>query len=307
MGAVVNWVKDLDRNDSVYCIVDLHALTIPKDPKELREKVRMLTASLVAIGVDPERCTLFAQSHVPQHAQLGWVMQCNTSYGELSRMTQFKDKRERASFVSSGLFSYPALQSADILLYDTEKVPVGADQRQHIELARDTAERFNSRYGETFVIPEHSIPEAGARIMDLQQPDNKMSKSLDSPQGTVLLADTPAAITKKFKRAVTDSDNEVYFDIENKPGVSNLLSILGAATGGDPKTLGENYEQYGPLKADTAEAVVSLIEPIQQRYNELISDQGELDNILATGASKAMEMAQPVLERAYRALGIGPV
>src|SRR4051794_6596729 len=209
LGAVQNWVAALDgEDDCVYCVVDLHALTIPKDPAELRAKVLEITQLLVACGLDPERCTLFVQSHVPAHAELAWLMECTVSFGELSRMTQFKDKRDRAEFVSAGLFTYPALQAADILLYDTDSVPVGDDQRQHIELARDAAERFTPRYGETFVAPAHATPPFGARVMDLQEPTNKMSKSLDSPQGTVLVTDEPAAIIKKFKRAVTDSDGE---------------------------------------------------------------------------------------------------
>ena len=237
LGAVVNWVRDLSHDEAIYCVVDLHAITIPKDPVELRRASIDLASWFIAAGLDPDRCTLFVQSHVPEHAQLGWLMQCSTSFGELSRMTQFKDKKERAEFVSAGLFSYPALQAADVLLYDTDKVPVGDDQRQHIELCRDVAERFNNRYGPTFVIPEHSIPAAGARIMDLQNPTSKMSKSLDSPQGTVLASDTPRDIEKKFKRAVTDSETEIRFDVAAKPGVSNLLSILGAATGRDPEKI----------------------------------------------------------------------
>lgn len=310
LGAVVNWVRDLDVDDSVFCIVDLHALTVPKDPAELRARTRDLGAWLVACGLDPERCILFVQSHVPQHAQLGWIMQCVISYGELGRMTQFKDKRSQQEFVSSGLFTYPALQAADILLYDTEKVPVGADQKQHIELCRDAAERFNSRYGTdtrpVFVLPVHSTPTAGARVMDLQRPESKMSKSLDSPQGTVLLTDTPAQITKKFKRAVTDSDGEVRYDVAAKPGVSNLLSILGAVTGDDPTALAAKYEQYGPLKADCAAAVVEHLVPIQERHATLAADPAELDRLLAVGAGKATEIAAGVLSRVERALGIGP-
>ena len=305
LGAVINWVRDLDGDDAIYCIVDLHALTIPKDPAELRAKSADLAAMLFACGLDPDRCTLFIQSHVPEHAQLGWLMQCTISYGELSRMTQFKDKRDRAEFVSSALFAYPALQAADILLYDTQKVPVGADQKQHIELCRDAAERFNSRYGETFVLPQHSTPAAGARVMDLQNPTAKMSKSLDSPAGTVLLTDDPAAITKKFKRAVTDSDGEVRYDPETKPGVANLLSILGGALGEDPASLADRYTQYGPLKADCAEAVIERLRPIQERYAEFAADHGELNRMLEAGSAKARSIAGPVLHRAEQALGIG--
>lgn len=306
LGAVVNWVRGLDDDEATFCIVDLHALTIPKDPSELRTKTTEAAATLVAAGLDPDRCTLFVQSHVPYHARLGWIMECTVSYGELSRMTQFKDKRERADFVSAGLFSYPALQAADILLYDTEKVPVGDDQRQHIELCRDAAMRFNARFGDTFVIPAHAIPPAGARVMDLANPTAKMSKSVDSPQGSVLLSDTAAQITKKFKRAVTDSEDDVRFDPVEKPGVSNLLSILAAATGGDPETLAANYSQYGPLKSDCAEAVVALLEPLAARRAELLADPAEMRRLLEQGADKASSVASTVYERAEKALGIGP-
>ena len=306
LGAVANWVRDLDEDDAVYCVVDLHALTIPKDPAELRRKTIELTQLLVAAGLDPQRCTLFVQSHVRAHAELGWLMECTASYGELSRMTQFKDKRERAEFVSAALFTYPALQAADILLYDTEKVPVGDDQRQHVELARDVAERFNTRYGETFVVPAHSIPKAGARVMDLQNPANKMSKSLDSPQGTVLVLDDPRDIERKFKRAVTDSEPEVRYDPVAKPGVSNLLSILGAATGRAPEDVAEDYTQYGPLKADAAAAVIELVTPIRSRFDELAADPVETARLLRLGASKADAIATPVLDRARAAIGLTP-
>ena len=306
LGAVANWVRDLDEDDAVYCVVDLHALTIPKDPAELRRKTIELTQLLVAAGLDPQRCTLFVQSHVRAHAELGWLMECTASYGELSRMTQFKDKRERAEFVSAALFTYPALQAADILLYDTEKVPVGDDQRQHVELARDVAERFNTRYGETFVVPAHSIPKAGARVMDLQNPANKMSKSLDSPQGTVLVLDDPRDIERKFKRAVTDSEPEVRYDPVAKPGVSNLLSILGAATGRAPEDVAEDYTQYGPLKADAAAAVIDLVTPIRSRFDELAADPVETARLLRLGASKADAIATPVLDRARAAIGLTP-
>lgn len=305
LGAVVNWVRDLDIDDAVYCVVDLHAITIPKDPAELVTRTRDLVALLIACGLDTDRCTLFVQSHVPQHAQLAWIMQCNVSFGELGRMTQFKDKSERQQFISAGLFTYPALQAADILLYDTEKVPVGADQKQHIELCRDAAERFNNRFGPTFVVPEHSTPAAGARVMDLQNPEAKMSKSLDSPQGTVLVTDDPKAIEKKFKRAVTDSDGEVRFDIADKPGVSNLLSILGGATQRDPSALAADFSQYGELKAACAEAVIECLMPVQRRYAELRADPAELDRLIAVGADKAEAVAGRVLARVERAVGIG--
>ena len=227
LGAVGPWVAG-QHPEAIFCVVDLHALTVPRDPAELRRKTRDLTLLLVAAGLDPEVVTLFAQSHVRQHSELSWIMECTAAFGELSRMTQWKDKRERAEFVSAGLFTYPALQAADILLYDTDEVPVGDDQRQHLELARDLAIRFNSRYGDTLVVPKHVIPPVGARIMDLQDPTKKMSKSLDSPQGCVEVLDDPKDIVKKVKRAVTDRDGEVRWDPQGKPGVSNLLSILAA-------------------------------------------------------------------------------
>ncbi|MEZ5229308.1 MAG: tryptophan--tRNA ligase [Acidimicrobiales bacterium] len=249
LGALRNWETMQHDADSVYCIVDLHALTLPKEPGEVLQGTLDIAKILLAIGIDPEASTLFVQSQVPEHTELAWLMQTTVSYGELSRMTQFKDKSERSTgFVSAALFTYPALQAADILLYDTDVVPVGDDQRQHIELTRDAAMRFNTRYGDTFVIPEHRIPAAGARVMDLQHPENKMSKSVDSPQGTVGILDDPKTIEKKFKRAVTDNDAEVRYDPTTKPGVSNLLDILAAVTGGDPHALAEGYTQYGPSR-----------------------------------------------------------
>ena len=303
LGAVRRWVQDQHEADSLYCLVDLHALTLPKEPGEVREKTLELAQLLLAAGLDPDVCTLFVQSHVAEHSQLAWLMECTASVGELRRMTQFKDKGDRTDFVSAGLFTYPALMAADILLYDTDRVPVGDDQRQHVELARDLAERFNARYGGTFVVPEHVIPPVGARIMDLQEPTRKMSKSIDSPQGTVLLVDPPEVITKKIKRAVTDTEPEVRFDPVAKPGVSNLLSILGAATGGDPAELATGYEQYGPLKADTAEAVVEALRPLQARFEELKADPAETSRLLAKGADKARSLAASTLARAMRAIG----
>jgi tryptophanyl-tRNA synthetase len=259
---------------------------------------------LVAAGLDPEVCTLFVQSQVPEHAQLGWLMECTAAFGELRRMTQFKEKGEQADFTSAGLFTYPALMAADILLYDTDRVPVGDDQRQHLELTRDVAERFNSRYGQTFVVPEADIPKVGARVMDLQEPTRKMSKSVDSPQGTVLMLDDPATIERKFKRAVTDNDAEVRYDPAAKPGVSNLLSILAAATDGDPESLAGQYDQYGPLKADTAAALVELLRPIQARYAELSADPTALTELLAKGADRARSIAEVTLARAHAAVGL---
>jgi tryptophanyl-tRNA synthetase len=304
LGAIRNWVVDQHEADSVYCVVDLHALTIPKDPGEVRESTLRMAQMLMAIGLDPDVCTLFVQSHVPEHTSLSWLLECTVSFGELRRMTQFKDKSDRADFISAGLFTYPALQAADILLYDTNRVPVGDDQRQHLELARDVAIRFNSRYGDTFVVPEHAIPRSGARVMDLQDPTNKMSKSSSSPQGVVGLLEDLKAIEKKIKRAVTDTESEVRYDVAAKPGVSNLLSILGAATGRTPEQAAAGYTQYGPLKSDTAAAVVEMIRPIQQRYAELSADPAETARLLAKGAEKARSIAVGVNERAHRNIGL---
>jgi tryptophanyl-tRNA synthetase len=304
LGAVRPWVVAQHTDDAIHCVVDLHALTVPKDPAELRAKILETTQILVAAGLDPEVTTLFAQSQVNEHAELGWIMECTAAFGELRRMTQFKDKSDRADFVSAGLFTYPALMAADILLYDTEKVPVGDDQRQHLEIARDLAVRFNSRYGDTFVVPQAAIGQVAARVMDLQAPERKMSKSVDSPQGTVLVLDDPKVIERKFKRAVTDSDAEVRFDPEARPGVSNLLSILAAATDGDPAELAERYTQYGPLKADAAEAVIELLRPLQERYAELGVDPGETARILALGAEKARKTASATMIRVRDRLGL---
>lgn len=303
LGAIQNWVRDLDTHDTIICIVDLHALTIARDPHETRMNRLGLAAALIAAGIDPDRCILFMQSAVPEHAQLGWIMQCTASYGELSRMTQFKEKRERVDFISSGLFSYPALQAADILLYDTDEVPVGDDQRQHVELCRDLAIRFNNRYGRTFVVPRHVIAPVGARVMDLANPTNKMSKSLDGP-GTIWLSDPVASIEKKFKRAVTDSLDSVTYDREGQPGVANLLDILSACTGTPPADLARSYDQYGALKLDCAAAVIDLVEPIRQQSLSLLQDPAELDRILTTGANRAREIASKVLARAQTHIGM---
>jgi len=304
LGATRNWVAMQHRTDAVFCVVDLHAITIPKAPGEVRDGSLRLSQMLMAVGLDPEKCIIFVQSHVREHTECAWLMECNVSFGELSRMTQFKDKSGRQDFISAGLFTYPALQAADILLYDTDQVPVGDDQRQHIELARDIAERFNSRYGQTFTVPEAVIPETGARVMDLQRPTDKMSKSLDSPKGTVNLLDEPKSIAKKIKSAVTDNDGTVRFDIAEKPGVSNLLSILGATTGRDPVALADEYSQYGPLKVDTADAVVAMLEPIQARYRELESDPAETARLLAIGADKARTIAAKTMHRARANVGL---
>ena len=306
LGALRNWVDGQHDKDVFHGIVDLHALTVTTEPDVVGPATTDLAAMLFAIGLDPEIATVFVQSHVPEHSQLGWIMECTVSFGELSRMTQFKDKsaRREADFVSAGLFTYPALQAADIVLYDADEVPVGEDQRQHIEITRDIAIRFNSRFGDTLVVPEAVTPRAGARVMDLQEPTSKMSKSGDSDAGCVFMLDTPAAIEKKFKRAVTDSENEVRYDIASKPGVSNLLDILSAATGGDRERLAEEYSQYGPLKSDTAAAVIELLQPIQERHRELMADPAELSRLLGLGAERARAVASDTLERVHRSIGL---
>jgi tryptophanyl-tRNA synthetase len=261
---------------------------------------------LFAVGLDPEVATVFVQSHVAEHSQLAWVMECTVSYGELSRMTQFKDKSGQHEFVSAGLFTYPALMAADILLYDADEVPVGDDQRQHVEITRDAAIRFNHRFGDTLVVPKAVTPPAGARVMDLQNPSSKMSKSSSSEAGIVNMLDPADVILRKFKRAVTDSEAEVRYDRESKPGVSNLLEILAAATSSTPQTIAEKYAQYGPLKADAGEAVVELLRPIQVRYEELLADRGQLATLLHQGATKARAVAGATLQRCYDAIGFLP-
>ncbi len=306
LGALRNWVDGQHDKDVFHGIVDLHALTVTTEPDVVGPATTDLAAMLFAIGLDPEIATVFVQSHVPEHSQLGWIMECTVSFGELSRMTQFKDKsaRREAEFVSAGLFTYPALQAADIVLYDADEVPVGEDQRQHIEITRDIAIRFNNRFGDTLVVPEAVTPRAGARVMDLQEPTSKMSKSGDSDAGCVFMLDTPAAIEKKFKRAVTDSENEVRYDIASKPGVSNLLDILSAATGDDRERLAEEYSQYGPLKTDTAAAVIELLQPIQKRHRVLMADPAELSRLLGLGAERARSVASDTLERVHRSIGL---
>jgi tryptophanyl-tRNA synthetase len=305
LGALRQWAVAQDHDDCTFCIVDLHALTGTISPAELRERTLDLAVTLLAVGLDPERCTLFVQSQVPAHAELAWVMECTISYGELGRMTQFKSKAEERDFVPAGLYTYPALQAADILVHDAEKVPVGDDQRQHLELARDAAIRFNARYGEgLLVVPEHVIPPVGARVMDLQEPTRKMSKSTISPQGTIDLLDDPAAITKKVKRAVTDTDGEVRYDPRAKPGVSNLLELLSAATGTPPAELAGRYDQYGPLKGDVAEALVELLRPVRERYAELAADPAAVTAALGRGREKAAERADATVARVHEALGL---
>ena len=305
LGAVRNWAAMQDA-DAIYCVVDLHAVTIPQDPAELGPRTLETVAGLIAAGLDPDVCTLFVQSHVPEHIQLSWLMEVTVSFGELSRMVQFKDKSQQRDFVSAGLFTYPALQAADILLYDTEVVPVGDDQRQHVELTRDIAERFNARYGEVFVVPRHEIPALGARVMDLQEPTAKMSKSAGTMAGCVLLFEDVDSVARKIRRAVTDSGSEVVYDPDSKPGVSNLVSILAGATGRKPDELAGEFTGYGALKNATAEAVVELLGPIQRRRDELLSDPAELHRLVALGAAKARQVAGPVFERARSAMGFLP-
>ena len=308
LGALRNWVSGQHENDVFHGIVDLHALTVTETPGVLGDQTVSLAAMLFAVGLDPEVATVFVQSHLPQHSQLAWIMECTVSYGELSRMTQFKDKaaKREADFVSAGLFTYPALQAADILLYDANEVPVGDDQRQHIEITRDIAIRFNHRFGDTFVLPKAVTPKAGARVMDLQNPQSKMSKSSSSDAGIVYLLDEPAAIERKFKRAVTDSSSEVVYDRDAKPGVANLLEILATASGSTPENVAKNYTQYGPLKADAGAAVVEMLTPIRERYRELMNDRGELARLIRRGDERAEKVAAATLARAQSAIGMLP-
>jgi tryptophanyl-tRNA synthetase len=287
-------------------VVDLHALTFDHDPEALAAKTLESATVLLAAGIDPDVSTLFVQSHLHEHTDLSWILECVATYGELHRMTQFKEKSEGRESVSVGLFTYPVLQAADILLYDADQVPVGEDQRQHLELTRDIAVRFNNRYGETFVVPEATIPKVGARVMDLQDPTIKMSKSRSSPQGKIDLLEAPESITRKIKRAVTDNETEVRYDRAAKPGVANLLDLLAVATGTTPENAAKGYEQYGPLKADTAAAVVEFLRPVQQRFQELSRDPDHVRAVLRSGADKAREVAAATLARAQRAIGLLP-
>ncbi len=306
LGALQNWVADQHTHESFHPIVDLHAVTVPQDPAELRSATLRLAQMLMAAGLDPDICVLFVQSHVPEHTQLAWVLECTAGFGELRRMHQFKDKSADTDFVSAGLFTYPVLQAADIVLYDADAVPVGDDQRQHIELTRDIAQRFNARFGEVLVVPEHRIPPAGARVMDLQEPTRKMSKSAGEAPGTIWLLDEPDVIRRKIRRAVTDSDSEVRFDRDMKPGVSNLLEILGAATQRSPGDVADDYDRYGPLKNDCAEAVVELLAPIRQRFAALSADRGETQRALRAGAGAAGEVAAATMARVREAMGFLP-
>ncbi|MEU8996731.1 tryptophan--tRNA ligase [Streptomyces caniferus] len=310
LGAVRQWVAMQESHDAFYMVVDLHAITVPQDPAELRRNTRIAAAQLLAAGLDPERCTLFVQSHVPEHAQLGWVMNCVTGFGEASRMTQFKDKsaKQGADSTTVGLFTYPVLMVADILLYQADQVPVGEDQRQHLELTRDLADRFNTRFGDTFTIPNAHIVKETAKIFDLQDPSVKMSKSASSPKGIVDLLDDPKVTAKKVKSAVTDTDTVIRFDREAKPGVSNLLTILSTLTGTSVPDLETSYEgkMYGALKTDLAEVMVDFVTPFRNRTQEYLDDPETLDAILAKGAEKARAVAAETLATTYDRLGLLP-
>ncbi|MEH0419008.1 tryptophan--tRNA ligase [Streptomyces sp. B21-083] len=310
LGAVRQWVALQESHDAFYMVVDLHAITLPQDPKELTANTRLAAAQLLAAGLDPDRCTLFVQSHVPEHAQLAWIMNCLTGFGEASRMTQFKDKsaKQGADRASVGLFTYPILQVADILLYQAHEVPVGEDQRQHIELTRDLAERFNGRFGETFTIPKPYILKETAKIYDLQDPSIKMSKSASTPKGLINLLDDPKTTAKKVKSAVTDTDTVIRFDREEKPGISNLLGIYSTLTGTDIAELERKYDGkgYGALKVDLADVVVDFVTPFRERTQQYLDDPETLDSILAKGAEKARAVAAETLAQAYGKVGFLP-
>ncbi|MBD2758952.1 tryptophan--tRNA ligase [Yimella sp. cx-573] len=311
LGAQVNWVKMQEEFDALFCVVDLHALTVAPDPAELRRRSRVTAAQYFAGGIDPDRSTVFLQSHVPEHAQLAWVLNCFTGFGEASRMTQFKDKSTKrgAEGTNVGLFTYPMLMAADILLYDAAKVPVGEDQRQHLELTRDLAQRMNARYGDLFVVPEPHIPAEGAKIMSLQEPTSKMSKSADDQRGNLMMLDEPKANIKKIKSAVTDLDNAVRWDPDTKPGIANLLRIHHAFSGEPIETLVQRYageNKYGALKTDVAEIFRSVQEPFKAKVDTYMDDPGQLDEILAQGAERARDLAAPTLARVYDAVGLLP-
>ena len=305
LGAIRQFVQLQNDNNCYFCIVDQHAITVPQEPKQLKQNIKSLAALYIASGIDPEKATLFIQSEVPAHTELGWMLQSVTYMGELERMTQFKDKSEGRSAVSSALFTYPALMAADILLYQSDLVPVGDDQTQHLELTRDVAERFNNRFGNTFVIPEISIPDVGARIMSLQDPTKKMSKSDENTKGFISMLDTPKQMEKKIKSAVTDSDGVVKFDSENKPGVSNLLSIYASCTGESIEAVEAHFadKRYGDLKSEVAEVVIHTLAPIQEKYEALINST-ELDEILTQGAEKANRAANRTLRKAKKKMGL---
>jgi tryptophanyl-tRNA synthetase len=307
LGAVRQWVTLTETYDAFYCVVDLHAITVPQDPVLLRRRTRIAAAQLFGAGLDPDRCTVFVQSHVPEHAELGWIMSCLTGFGEASRMTQFKDKSQKSGSdaASVGLFTYPILQAADIVLYQTDQVPVGEDQRQHLELTRDLAQRFNHRYGQTFVVPGPYIVKDVAKITDLQDPSIKMSKSASSPQGIIDVLEDPASVRKKIARAVTDLGSEVRFDEEGKPGVTNLLRIYAALSGTSVAELEQRYVGvgYGAFKKDLAEVVVDALAPIRERTEKMLADESELDRLLADGAARARQVASATMAQVRDRIG----
>ena len=306
LGALVNWVGLQEDFDAYYFVADLHALTVPTDPETITRRSRVTAAQFIAGGVDPERSAVFCQSHVREHTELMWVLACQTAFGEASRMTQFKDKTAKGHNANVGLFAYPVLMAADILIYDAARVPVGDDQRQHLEITRDLALRFNARFGETLVVPEPHIIKESARIMDLQDPTMKMSKTSSSDKGLISLLDEPARIAKKIRSAVTDADGEIRYDVEAKPGVANLLSVHSALSGRSIADLESEFSGrgYGDLKKEVADVVVAAVEPYQQRMDELMGDPAELDRILAKGAARAGEVAQATRDRVYERVGL---
>ncbi|MEU0595768.1 tryptophan--tRNA ligase [Streptomyces ardesiacus] len=311
LGAMRRWAAvDQHRSDALFCVVDLHALTVDHDPARVRRLSRQAASLLLAAGLDPELCTVFVQSHVDEHARLSYVLECVATDGEMRRMIQYKEKaareRERGGSVRLSLLTYPVLMAADILAYGTDEVPVGDDQTQHVELARDLAVRFNQRYGHTFVVPRATGPAVAARVMNLQDPTSKMGKSEDTGPGIVYLLDEPDVVRKKVMRAVTDSGRDVVYDREERAGLANLLEILAACTGGDPAELAGGYDSYGALKKDTAEAVVETLRPVRERHKELCADPGYVEGVLEDGARKARAMARPTVDAAYRGIGLLP-
>lgn len=304
LGAMKNFVKLQNEAECFFCVVDLHAITVPQDPTALHSNTLNLAALYLAAGIDPDKSILFAQSHVPAHAELGWILQCIAYFGELGRMTQFKDKSAHKEVVTAGLFTYPALMAADILLYQTDLVPVGEDQKQHLELTRDVAERFNNKFGQTFVTPDPYIPKIGGRIMSLEEPTKKMSKSDESAGAFISMLDEPDVIRKKISRAVTDSEREVRYDEDNKPAISNLLTIYALCADKTVDEVAAQYagQGYGPFKKDLAEVVVATLEPIQQRYRDLLAS-GELEQILRKGAERAVVCAAPTIQSVKEKLG----
>ena len=304
-GGFRQYAKTQEQGEAFFCVVDLHAITIQHDPEALREGTLDIAAMLFATGIDPNRSIVFVQSHVTAHAEAAWLLSSVTSYGQLGRMTQFRERVAEEDFVSAALFTYPVLMAGDILLYQTDIVPIGDDQRQHLELSRDVAQRFNSRYGETFRIPEGVFPETGGRVMNLQEPSLKMSKSRGAESGTVLMLDPPDAVRKKVRSAVTDSGTDVRYDPDGKPGISNLIELMTVVTGDSVQDVEARYDGsgYGQFKNDVADAIVELLGPIQQRYREIRSDVGELQRLLDVGAEKARAESAPTLHQMYKRLG----